>query len=196
VITAASRCGPEPRPLPRAVDEQARFGDYRAGTDVYARAGVTRPQGHDRGSIVAGSILGNRVLRKEDPKFLTTGGVYLDDLRDEPLLEGAAYVAYVRSTAAHGTITRSTPTRPATMPGVLGVFTAEILGLEPARVQPDGGAHPARQRQGPLRRRAGGGRGGRPTYEQAVDAAQTVFVDIEPLEALVDIEAMRSPARR
>ena len=38
---------------------------------------------------MAGSILGNRVLRKEDPKFLTTGGVYVDDLRDEPLLVGA-----------------------------------------------------------------------------------------------------------
>ena len=41
---------------------------------------------------MAGSILGNRVLRKEDPKFLTTGGVYVDDLLDEPLLAGAAHV--------------------------------------------------------------------------------------------------------
>jgi aerobic carbon-monoxide dehydrogenase large subunit len=38
---------------------------------------------------MAGSILGNRVLRKEDPKFLTTGGVYVDDLLDEPALHGA-----------------------------------------------------------------------------------------------------------
>ena len=30
---------------------------------------------------MGGSILGNRVLRKEDPKFLTTGGVYVDDMR-------------------------------------------------------------------------------------------------------------------
>ena len=37
---------------------------------------------------MTGSILGNRVIRKEDPKFLTTGGVYVDDM-DEPLLEGA-----------------------------------------------------------------------------------------------------------
>ncbi len=51
---------------------------------------------------VAGSILGNRVLRKEDPKFLTTGGVYVDDLLDEPLLAGAAHVTYVRSSVAHG----------------------------------------------------------------------------------------------
>ena len=41
---------------------------------------------------MAGSILGNRVLRKEDPKFLTTGGKYVDDLLDEPLLAGAAHV--------------------------------------------------------------------------------------------------------
>jgi carbon-monoxide dehydrogenase large subunit len=54
---------------------------------------------------VAGSILGNRVLRKEDPKFLTTGGKYVDDLLDEPLLQGAAHVTYVRSSLAHGVIT-------------------------------------------------------------------------------------------
>ena len=42
------------------------------------------------------SILGNRVLRKEDPKFLTTGGVYVDDLP----LDGALHVVYVRSTMA------------------------------------------------------------------------------------------------
>ena len=47
------------------------------------------------------SILGNRVLRKEDPKFLTIGGTYVDDLP----LPGAAYVTYVRSTMAHATIT-------------------------------------------------------------------------------------------
>ena len=27
------------------------------------------------------SILGNRVVRKEDPKFLTVGGMYVDDRR-------------------------------------------------------------------------------------------------------------------
>ena len=54
---------------------------------------------------MAGSILGNRVLRKEDPKFLTTGGVYVDDLRDEPLLVGAVHATFVRSTVAHANIT-------------------------------------------------------------------------------------------
>jgi len=54
---------------------------------------------------MGGSILGNRVLRKEDPKFLTTGGVYVDDLLDEPALNGALHVTYARSSVAHGLIT-------------------------------------------------------------------------------------------
>ena len=80
---------------------------------------------------MAGSILGNRVLRKEDPKFLTTGGVYVDDLRDEPLLQGALHVTYVRSTVAHGTITSIDTADAAAMPGVIAIYTAEDLGLQP-----------------------------------------------------------------
>ena len=53
--------------------------------------------------MAGGSILGNRVERKEDPKFLTSGGEYADDLKD-PRLDGAAQVVYVRSAVAHGTI--------------------------------------------------------------------------------------------
>ena len=71
-----------------------------------ASPAIAPPRRRDiRGYRVPGSILGNRVVRKEDPKFLTTGGEYLDDLNDVPELAGAAYVAYVRSTVAHGTIT-------------------------------------------------------------------------------------------
>ena len=78
-----------------------------------------------------GSILGNRVLRKEDPKFLTTGGVYMDDLRDESLLAGAAYVTYVRSTAAHARILSIDTSAALEQPGVIGIFTGADLGLEP-----------------------------------------------------------------
>ncbi|NCZ93822.1 MAG: hypothetical protein EBZ00_07595, partial [Actinobacteria bacterium] len=53
---------------------------------------------------MAGSILGNRVQRKEDPKFLTTGGVYVDDMLNEPLLANALHATYVRSTVAHANI--------------------------------------------------------------------------------------------
>lgn len=44
--------------------------------------------------MTGGSILGNRVLRKEDPKFLTTGGEYVDDLLNEPRLVGGLHVTY------------------------------------------------------------------------------------------------------
>ena len=67
---------------------------------------------------MAGSILGNRVLRKEDPKFLTTGGIYVDDLRDEPLLVGAVHATFVRSTVAHANITGIDVSEALTMPGV------------------------------------------------------------------------------
>ena len=50
--------------------------------------------------IVHVSILGTRVLRTEDPRFLTTGGIYTDDLP----LPGACHVHFVRSTVAHARI--------------------------------------------------------------------------------------------
>ncbi len=42
------------------------------------------------------SILGTRVVRIEDPRLLTAGGTYVDDLR-VPELAGAARVTFVRS---------------------------------------------------------------------------------------------------
>ena len=81
--------------------------------------------------MTGGSILGNRVLRKEDPKFLTTGGKYVDDLNDEPMLQGALHVTYVRSTVAHGRINSIDTSDAASMPGVVAIFTAESLGLQP-----------------------------------------------------------------
>ena len=84
---------------------------------------------------MAGSILGNRVLRKEDPKFLTTGGKYVDDLLDEPLLAGAAHVTYVRSSVAHGHIRSIDASAALELPGVIAVLTAADLGLQPVPSQ-------------------------------------------------------------
>jgi carbon-monoxide dehydrogenase large subunit len=54
--------------------------------------------GDDRlGSV---SILGNRVLRKEDPRFLRGEGTYVENLE----LEGALTVTFVRSLLAHARI--------------------------------------------------------------------------------------------
>src|SRR3954454_5412222 len=79
----------------------------------------------DEGCSRSVSILGTRVLRVEDPKFLTTGGVYADDLRD-PRLAGAAYVTYVRSVVPHARVTVDSSAAQGA-PGVIGVFTAADL---------------------------------------------------------------------
>ncbi|MBJ7292184.1 MAG: xanthine dehydrogenase family protein molybdopterin-binding subunit, partial [Ilumatobacteraceae bacterium] len=79
---------------------------------------------------MGGSILGNRVLRKEDPKFLTEGGKYVDDLLDEPMLAGAVHVTYARSTVAHGNITSIDASDAKAMPGIIAVFTGADLDLQ------------------------------------------------------------------
>ena len=144
--------------------------------------------------MAGGSILGNRVLRKEDPKFLTVGGVYVDDM-DEPMLAGAAHVVYVRSTVAHGRINSIDIGDAVSMPGVLGVYTAESLGLQPV---------PATFNPMVARTLLASDKVryvGEPiaavvaeTREQATDAAEAVYADIDPLDALIDLEqAMASP---
>ncbi len=137
---------------------------------------------------MAGSVLGEVVLRKEDPKFLTTGGVYLDDLRDDRLA-AAGYVVFARSAIAHGTIVSIDTDEARSMPGVIGVFTAENLGLEPTASP----FNPAVART--LLASTKVRWVGEPivavvadTYEQATDAVQTIVVEIDPLPALVDIE--------
>ena len=80
------------------------------------------------------SILGTRVLRLEDPRFLTTGGVYTEDLQDEQLA-GACHISFVRSPIAHARIRQIDVTQAANATGVVGVFTgadlAELAAVKP-----------------------------------------------------------------
>ena len=71
------------------------------------------------------SILGNRVQRIEDPRFLTGAATYVEDVP----LDGAAWVTYVRSTYAHARIVDIDTEEASQQPGVLGVFTSADLGL-------------------------------------------------------------------
>jgi len=75
----------------------------------------------------SGSILGNAVLRLEDPTLLTGEGRYVDDLA-EP---GALHVAFVRSTEAHANLLSVDCGDAASMPGVVAVYHAggDDLGL-------------------------------------------------------------------
>lgn len=142
---------------------------------------------------MSGSILGNRVERKEDPKFLTTGGVYVDDLSDE-VLNDAAHVVYARSAVAHGTILSIDISDAQSMPGVLGVFTAESLGLEPVPSTFNPAVTNTILASDKVRYV------GEPvvaivaeSLAQATDAAETVYVDVDFLPVLIDTEeALRS----
>jgi carbon-monoxide dehydrogenase large subunit len=72
------------------------------------------------------SILGTRVIRTEDPRLLTAGGVYVDDLR-APELSGAARLTFVRSPLGHARITGIDASEALSEPGVIAVLTAEDM---------------------------------------------------------------------
>src|SRR6204780_5646009 len=81
------------------------------------------------------SILGTRVLRTEDPGFLSTGAVYTEDVQDERLA-GACYVHFVRSTVAHAKISGIDTSAAKEAEGVIAVYTGADLaaaGLAPAK---------------------------------------------------------------
>src|SRR4051812_14165592 len=75
------------------------------------------------------SILGTRVARVEDPRFLTEGGTYMADFQD-PLLDGALYLTFVRSTVAHARFTVDA-SEARIAPGVQAVYTSADLDIGP-----------------------------------------------------------------
>ena len=136
------------------------------------------------------SILGNRVLRKEDPKFLTSGGEYVDDLP----IDGAAYVTYVRSTMPHARITAVDVSEATTAPGVLAVVTgddvAADLGDFPSDMAALNAAMPRPWLAQDRVRFVGEAVIAIVTEEryQGEDAAELVLVDYEPLPPLIDMD--------
>ena len=81
------------------------------------------------------SILGTRVLRTEDPAFLSRGAIYTEDVQDERLA-GACYVHFVRSTVAHAKINSVDVSAALDGDGVIAVYTAADVaagGLKPVR---------------------------------------------------------------
>ncbi|MDQ1509123.1 MAG: aerobic carbon-monoxide dehydrogenase large subunit, partial [Actinomycetota bacterium] len=73
----------------------------------------------------SGSILGNPVLRKEDPGILEGTTQYYDDLD----VAGLLHTAFVRSTIAHANIASIDTSDAKGMPGVVAVYTAADLEL-------------------------------------------------------------------
>src|SRR5215207_241411 len=123
-------------------------------------------------------------LRREDPPLVTGAAAYCDDLAPP----GALHAVFVRAPLAHGRILATDPAPAAAMPGVAGVWTDAELDLPPmpAGDAPDAMARPVLA-SGTVRFLgeavavvvAG-------TRAQAMDAAEAVDVDYEPLEVLTD----------
>ena len=140
-----------------------------------------------------GSLLGNAVRRLEDPALLTGRARYVDNLP----IEGALHLAFVRSPVAHARVTGIDVAEAAAMPGVAAVLTAADLGLRPqlpvfmvlneACARPplaDGRVRFVGEAVAVVAAE---------TKAQAVDAAELVVVDYDPLDAAVDAEAAIAP---
>ncbi len=142
---------------------------------------------------MAGSILGNRVRRTEDPELLTSGGTYVYDLD----ITDVHHVVFVRSIEAHATIRSIDTAAAASAPGVTAVLTADDLDVAPhhgfVKVA-DAFAHKpladetVRFVGDPIAMVVAA------TYDQAVDAAELVAIDFGKLEAVVDPEAAFDPS--
>ena len=134
------------------------------------------------------SILGTRVVRVEDPRFLTGQGTYIANLP----LEGAVHVTYVRSSMAHARVLSVDTSEALSMPGILHVWTAADIDLEPARAD-------MRMLNQEMKfpfiasdtvRFVGDVVAMVVSEEksQGVDAAEAVIVDYEPLPTLIDVD--------
>ena len=135
------------------------------------------------------SILGNRVPRREDPAFLTGGDRYLENIA----VDGALRVVYVRSTVAHARIAAVDTESARSAAGVVAVFTAADVDLAPlppamdtmnaAMLRPwlaDGVVRFVGEAIAAVVAES---------WAEAVDAAEQVFVDYEPLPAVVGSRA-------
>src|SRR5262245_22805764 len=136
----------------------------------------------------SGSILGNPVLRKEDPGILEGTTQYYDDLA----VAGLLHTAFVRSTVAHATISGIDASEAKQMPGVVAVYLAADLEL-PA-------VHgfmmlPPTMNRPPLAQDTVRFVGDivamviADTKAHAADAAELVVVDYDELPALATIDA-------
>ena len=135
------------------------------------------------------SILGTRVLRTEDPRFLTGQSVYTADLHDERL-DGALFAYFVRSDVAHGKLLGVDTDEAAQLPGVGAIYTANDLLMLPS--PPTMRPTETKMNRQPLAtdtvRFVG-----EPvaivlaeTAAQAADAAERVEIDYDFLDAVID----------
>src|ERR671925_306703 len=141
------------------------------------------------------SLIGARIPRKEDYRFLTGSGQYTDDVA----LPGQTYAAFVRSPHAHAVLRSVKTDKAKKAPGVIAIYTgadlaaAKVGGLPCGWLITDVNGKPMKEppypvlAQGKVRHvgeRVAVVIAGTP--EQAKDAAELVDVSYDVLPAVVD----------
>ena len=140
--------------------------------------------------------IGASSKRREDVRFLTGKGRYVDDM-NRP---GQAHVAFLRSDVAHGRIRGVDASVAEGMPGVLRVFTGEdfkdVGGMPCGWLVTDRFGKPMLEPKHPVLAHGKVRHVGDPivavvaeTLSQARDAAEAVVLDIEELPAVLDMAA-------
>jgi carbon-monoxide dehydrogenase large subunit len=150
---------------------------------------------------VSESLVGRRVKRNEDPRLLTGRALFVDDV-DRP---GMLHVAFLRSPFAHARIGSVDVDAARALPGVHAVYTAADLGdywqhgplLVPPPPVPGSVFHERTQvplAKDKIRHL------GEPvamvvadSRALAEDAADLIFLDCDPLDAVVDLERALEP---
>ncbi len=135
------------------------------------------------------TFLGQRIKRREDPRFITGRGNYVDDME----LKNALHVTFLRSPWAHATLQSVDATEAAATPGV-HVFTGAEIPLPPLAPPPfiemDG--RMARPLIAADKVRFVGDIVAAvlaDTREASIDASELVLVEYEPLPAVTDLQA-------
>jgi len=142
-------------------------------------------------------IIGKRIRRNEDPRLLTGQALFVDDVE----IPGMLHAAFVRSDYAHARLLGIDVSAARKRPGVVAVFTAEDMGNDwqpgPPLVSPPPTAKDVvfhSRRQVPLVKdkvRHAGEAIAVVIAESryiAEDAVEDVLVQLEPLEAVIDLE--------
>ncbi len=155
--------------------------------------------------MTARSVIGDTPKRREDLRFITGRGTYLDDLS----FAGLSHGVVLRSPHAHAIIRTVDPGPARAAPGVLAVLTAEDAvadGLQPLRPSAEANAQTGERfafAPQPLLASGKVRYAGEPvaliiaeTRAQALHAAEHVVVDYDPLMAVTTAAAAREPGAR
>src|SRR4029434_2067099 len=74
-------------------------------------------------TVAADRLFGKSIKRREDPRFITGRGQYVDDLK----LPGMMYAAFVRSPHAHARIRKIDTAAASKHAGVVAIFTGKDM---------------------------------------------------------------------